>query len=171
MDVMAENATEIREIISALEAAFAGVSRGAVTIHEAEVIDDYGSKDERNEARTRDPELDWRHIPDSSIEKCANALTYLDPVSWRFYLPAYVRFGLRWFHDPRGWIIDHAIYSLDPGKARTPADTRLDQFATLDAAQANVIRRFLEFASRNDAHCDAVVAKQALERYWSDLPR
>jgi hypothetical protein len=35
------------EVVAAIRAAFAGVPRGAVTIHEAEVIDRYGSDEER----------------------------------------------------------------------------------------------------------------------------
>jgi len=34
-------------IIEAIRTAFAGVPRGAITLHEAEVIDSYGSAEER----------------------------------------------------------------------------------------------------------------------------
>ena len=49
----------------------------------------------RFRARDLDPERDWRDVPDGSIQECPVGLAFLDSVSWRFYLPAYIRYGLR----------------------------------------------------------------------------
>ncbi len=78
---MKENSAEIGDLVSAVEEAFASVSRGVVTLHDAEVIDLYGTDAERRNAETRDPEHDWRNVPDSSIEECPDALSFLDPAS------------------------------------------------------------------------------------------
>ncbi|HLK90980.1 MAG TPA: DUF6714 family protein [Polyangia bacterium] len=157
----------VENIIRAIEEAFGGVCRGAVTLHEAEVIDDYGTESERQRARKLDREDDWREVPDVSIAACPNALSFLDPVSWRFYLPAYMRFALRHLEDSRSGAIDHAIYSLDKGEVRDIADWKLERFGTLDAAQARAVQRFLAFAAENDDFCDGHAAKTALDAYWA----
>jgi len=166
-DELRESSEESGDIIAAIEEAFASVSRGAVTLHEAEVLDVYGTDAERRDARAQDPEQDWRDVPDPSIEACSDALPHLDPVSWRFYLPAFMRLGLRRLMDPRGFTIDRAIYALDLGQDPSLFDYNLDRFRTLDSAQALVVRRFLELAARSELYCDDLVARQALERHWS----
>jgi hypothetical protein len=153
-------------IIDQIERAFAGVRRGSITLHEAEVIDAYGTDAERRRARARDTEEDWRDVPDASVEACPDALTFVDPESWRFYLPAYMRYGLRHLQSRRSSTIDHAIYSLAKGGDRSLAEYKLHRFRTLNLEQAQAVRSFLVFASENDAWCDGVVATEALG-YWS----
>jgi hypothetical protein len=109
----------IEEIIHAIATAFVGVGRGQVTLHEAEVMDVYGSEVERREARRRDPEDDWTTVPAASLEECPSALSFLDPESWRFYLPAYMRLALRHFGLPHNSAIDQAIYFSRRGQAGT----------------------------------------------------
>lgn len=157
----------VETIVQAIEAAFEGVRRGTITLHEAEVIDAYGTEAERRAARARDTEEDWRDVPDSSIAACPDALTFVDPESWRFYLPAYMRFGLRHLKERHNQALDHAIYSLAKGEDASLARYKLERFRTLSAEQAGAVRSFLELATANDAYCDAVVAKEALETYWS----
>src|SRR5688572_5261513 len=159
----------IDDIISDIESAFAGVPRGRVTLHEAEVMDLHGTAAELSAARKRDPESDWRDVPGMSIEECRAALTFVDEESFRFYLPAYMRWGLRQLHAPRNSAIDVSISSLDCGlgSAELVAAKR-KKFDSLGPAQARAVRRFLAFASQHDDLCDGVVAQQALEAYWSN---
>lgn len=162
------DAESVEDLIGAIEAAFAGVPRGQVTIHEAEVMDDYGTDAERRSAHARDLEQDWREVAGSSIAACPCALSYFDPPSWRFYLPAYMRWTLQRLKDATCPSIDDVIYALDRGGgAPDLIEYKLQRFRTLNAAQAAVVRRVLAFASANDRWCDAVVAKGALETYWS----
>lgn len=155
------------DIIVAIEEAFAGVPRGEITIHEAEVIDAYGTEAQRRKARARDTEVDWRDVPDSSVEACSDALTFLDPVGWRFYLPVYMRFGLRHLRSGRNNAMDHAIYSLNKGEDAAIANHKLQRFRMLNRSQTHAVVRFLSFAADNDAFCDSVVAKSALASHWS----
>ncbi len=159
-------ATDVQEIVSSLERAFATVRRGARTLHEAEVIDDYGTEAERRQARARDPEDDWRDIPDASMQRCADALPHLDPVSWRFYLPAFMRLALRTMQRPRS-PIDRVIYTLALGDDQDLNEYQRTRFSTLNREQVRVVHRFLELAADNDASCDSRVAKRALDKYWS----
>ena len=161
-------AESVEDLVGAIEAAFAGVSRGQITIHEAEVLDDYGTEAERLEAHARDLEQDWRDVPGSSIAECPCALSYFDPPSWRFYLPAYMRWTLQHLKDAGCPSIDDVIYALDRGEGAPDLfEYKLQRFRTLNAAQAEAVRRVLAFASANDDCCAAVVAKRALETYWS----
>jgi hypothetical protein len=88
----------VERIIRAIERAFAGVRRGAITLHEAEVLDSYGTEAERRRARALDPEADWREVRASSIEACPAALSFLDPERRRWYLPACLRPGAQASH-------------------------------------------------------------------------
>ncbi len=71
MDVVAELIEDIRE-------AFKGVSRGYVTLHEADVIDDYGTPEQRIEARKLDREGSWDRVPDADIERFHWVLSFFD---------------------------------------------------------------------------------------------
>ncbi len=51
-------------IIGRIRTAFHGVKRGQIAIHEAQVIDDYGSDQARAQARALDTEGSWEEIPD-----------------------------------------------------------------------------------------------------------
>ena len=158
----------VEDIVRAIEAAFAGVPRGRITLHEAEAIDGYETAEERQEARELDPEQDWRAVPGVSIEECPDALSFLDPEGWRFYLPAYMRWALQHLKDSHSTAIDQTIYALDCGDSPPSSVERsMERFRTLTRAQTQAVHRFLSFAADNDDTCDAVVAQQALDRYWS----
>jgi hypothetical protein len=159
------DAAGVDAVITAIEEAFAAVPRGAITLHEAEVIDDYGTTEERRRARKWDPEESWQNVPNVSIEACLDALPHLDPISWRFYLPAFMRHGLRRLRSPHG-AVDRAIYALALGDDAEINAYLRERFRTLDTEQARAVRRFLEFAAESDAYCDARVARQALQKYW-----
>ena len=67
-------------LIEEITAAFDGVSREqGVTLHEATVIDDYGSLEERALARTQDTEDKWQNVPDEDIRFTDAVLSFLDP--------------------------------------------------------------------------------------------
>jgi hypothetical protein len=157
------------DVIDAIEEAFRGVPLGKITLHEAEAMDRYSFTDaDLRAAREIDPERDWRDIADTSIQECPDALAFLDPVSWSFYLPAYIRYGLRHLDEFSNSAIDSAIYSLDPTGIRQSDQRTRERFEILDVAQVRAVCSFLSFASRNGKWCDDVVAKDALDDYWTE---
>ncbi len=100
-------------VLKEIEQAFEGVTLGdGISLREAEVIDDYGSAEDRAEARARDETEDWRKIPDEVIEAAADALCFMDPAGLRFHLPAYMHFALRRCEDSDSRSTDAAIYRL-----------------------------------------------------------
>ena len=56
------------QVIAEIDKAFDGVKRGAVTLHEADVIDRYRSDKECKAARAQDTEGRWQDVPEADIE-------------------------------------------------------------------------------------------------------
>ena len=153
---------QVNDVIGEIEAAFRDVPLGERTLHQAELMDRYATDAERLAARELDPERDWREVPDASIRECPDALSFLDPVSWRFYLPAYMRYSLR-----NDFETDAAIYTLDPAGIRQHEAHTENRFRTLNGAQARAVCSFLLVASQSGGSGDDTSAREALEDYWS----
>jgi hypothetical protein len=158
---------EARAIIEAIHAAFRGVSRGEITIHEAEVIDEYGTKEERVVARRLDTERSWEEIPDQHVEECTTALCHVDPKSWRYYVPRYMEWSLCHFRTNDSNVSDFTIYTFDPSSTdSTLYEYSMERYRQLTPEQAQVVGRFLRYMARNPDHADDVVANEALRKYW-----
>jgi hypothetical protein len=153
--------------LDAIRRAFAGVPRGAVTLHEADVIDDYGSDAARREARRLDRDGSWDQIPDEDIERYSNVLCFLDPEGWRYHIPAYMTWTLRHFRASQSFTVDATIYTFDPHVGdrhlRRHSGAR---FRLLDEAQSRAVCRFLRYMADQDDYADAGAARHALDAYW-----
>lgn len=143
-------------LIEEITAAFDGVSREqGVTLHEATVIDDYGSLEERAEARKQDTEDKWQNVPEEDIRFTDAVLTFLDPKGFRYYIPAYVVWYLRNIdnEDPDYWsnTFGSVIFHLAAGFHGEVDDFYLSQFNLFTPEQARSISHFLVFeAERED---------------------
>lgn len=160
---MGADDAEAEAILGDIRRVFAGVRRGLVTLHEAEVIDDYGTDEERAAARLLDPDGPWEDVPDDHIAGSPWSLSHLDPQSWRYYIPAYVSWSLRHPEDRENIIHDCIIYTFDIGPGLV--DYALARFETLTPDQAAAVARFLRHRSQGD--CDGAVAERALAEYWA----
>jgi hypothetical protein len=161
---------DAQAIVDAIREAFAGVRRGAITLHEAEVIDSYGSDDERADARQRDTEQNWEDLPDQHIEECPWALCHLDPVSWRYYIPAYMIWSLRNFRSNDSIVSDFTIYTFDA----SDSDAKLreystERYRTLSPSQSRDVCRFLTYMANIGERADNLTAKAALKKYWGQF--
>ena len=66
-------------VIEQVANAFAGVKREeGITLHEADVIDDYGTEEERTLARAQDLEENWEDVSAKDIETYDWILNHLD---------------------------------------------------------------------------------------------
>src|SRR5207245_238190 len=83
-------------------------------LHEALVIDEYGSQQERSAARGLDTERSWEDVSEADIERSDSALSFLDPIGFRHYLPAYMVWTLIHYADSDSMSVDSTIYALDP---------------------------------------------------------
>ncbi|MEM6755930.1 MAG: DUF6714 family protein [Planctomycetota bacterium] len=160
---------EAEQVIALIEEAFDGVPRGMIGIHEADVIDDYGSIEQRREAAKLDTYRRWQDIPDEWIARHDSALCFFDPPSWKGHIPACMRWALRYLRDPNlpGLGTDSVIYSLSPDlKQRDLREHSFERYAQLNEAQRFVCARFLDYMSRQDDWADVTTAVRALDDYW-----
>ncbi len=103
-----------RQLIETIEKAFDGVQlEGGISLREAIVLDDYGTEEERRQARLQDETVDWRRIPDETIAAASASLAFLDARGMRFHLPACMRFAVRHYEHCDSAIIDYTIYQLE----------------------------------------------------------
>jgi hypothetical protein len=135
--------TEIRE-------AFKGVTRqGGVSWSEAEVIDDYGSEDERAEARAKDTDKDWAELADDEKWDPGPGMggwSFLDAIGFRYYLPAAMIRALTGGEDT------FSVFTMDSILHVTAQDTyRLAQTRLLDEPQRRCIARFVRFMLAREA--------------------
>ena len=106
-------------MISQIADAFSSVRREeGISLHEAHVIDRYGTKQQRSEARKLDTDKHWNEVPDAQIEKSTSVLCFLDPIGWRYYIPAYMKWTLKYFKASRSFTCDSTIYSFNSSVER-----------------------------------------------------
>lgn len=132
------SATQTDVPVKQIVNAFAEVSLGnGVSLREADVIDDYGTLNERAAAREQDELDDWQWIPDEYIENHSSVLCFMDDQGLRFHLPAYMRFALLRYRESESMSIDATIYRLsDP-------DCIKRLLAYLTDQQVDAIKTFL----------------------------
>jgi hypothetical protein len=90
-------------MLDEIKRVFGDVQRGGgVTLHETEVIDRYGSDDEREQARRKDTDSHWWEVRDEWIEEISGigGLSFLDEVGFHYYLPAYMSYWIRTGEEP-----------------------------------------------------------------------
>ena len=106
-----------QRLLDQIDAAFEGVELGdGVSLHETQVIDAYGTAEERLAARTPDEKLDWHKLIDDPeitwLLGAASGMCFLDDIGLRFYLPACLSLGVR--HPEGGEGVGDMLGSLEP---------------------------------------------------------
>ena len=156
MPLRADPSSESGALIAEIHRAFRGVERGkGVTLHETEVIDAYGSDDERYKARAKDTDRAWEEVQDSWIEEFGGVggLSFLDAEGLRYYLPAYMTYWLRTGEEPNS--LAWHLQRIEPG---------FDLL--LLPKQKHVIAKFLDYARTAFASREA---GEALEKHWQQF--
>lgn len=157
-------ATQTENAVNQIANAFANVSLGnGVSLREPDVIDDYGTDDERAAARKQDELHDWQRIPDEDIENHSFALCFMDDDGLRFHLPAYMCFTLRRYRESKSMSTDSTIYRLsDP-------DCIERMLAYLTVQQIDAIKTFLNTCLEiGDDWLDISKVPLALRRWHGD---
>ena len=160
---------ELRQrLLDRIDAAFDEVELGdGVSLHEAAVIDDYGTDEQRLAARTPDEKLDWRKsIDDPEMTRLFTVgnggLCFLDAEGVRFYLPACLS---RWLRDPDGQATGNMTESLE--YLLTLLDNySLERLAILNDAQRLCVRDVL-IHFREGRSYFVTELDQAIAGYWS----
>jgi hypothetical protein len=107
-----------------------------------------------------DPELD--EPTDSYLEMYGfHGLPFLDPASWRHYLPRLIDYVFRHLDDSQSMVIDGLVYSLRPPDRNPP------RLASLNGEQEAVVVDFLEYLAFSEGSLpEHEMALQALEEWW-----
>lgn len=153
-------------VIKAIETAFAGVLlEDGIGIYEAEVIDDYGGEEERQKAKLKDlvSWRNWQEIPDEVLRSYYTTFCFVDSKGFKFLIPAYMRFALKYCKEDGSASIDSTIYALEP------SNYNFDGFVNLlTSEQKAAIAKFLEYfiLEIGERWVDADAASRMYESYW-----
>lgn len=153
-------------IIEEITAAFHGVPRGEITLHEADVWDNYGSEEEAEQARSLDIDNCWEDIPEEWIEECSSALPFLDPQSWRYYIPAYMIWTLKNYENSDSIVSEWTVYTFCMlNRSKNEPDSKendLERFQQLNQKQSAAVYLFLKYMGEH--YLDD--AEEAIQQYW-----
>lgn len=144
-----DNAIEERlfRLIAEVKAAFDGVAReDGITLHEAKAIDDWKSPDELHDARRLDTEQRWQDVAGEDLLECESALSFFDAKGFRYYLPAFMLFGLKdWENDSSGILHSCEFHLLhESGKSLRQSDpAAIAVKYSLTEAQCKAVASFL----------------------------
>lgn len=150
-------------LIDEITSAFQDVRRGnGVTLHEATVIDSYGSMEERAKARKKDTERRWQDVPDRDIANTDAVLSFLDAEGLRYYLPAYIVWYLRNIDNDAvrssntfDSVVFHLTYQIEEREDK--------RFEGLTPAQGRAIAHFLIFVSERREDSERQIFKAEME--------
>lgn len=104
--------------------------------------------------------LDWQAVKDEELKEYQWGMDYLDPDSWQFYLPAFMRYAIC-HPSENSLVIDRCISTL------IPRDWKPDQFAQLRDEQLQIIVATLEFLSYDEESNADAAAYEVLFDHWS----
>jgi|GEM_PF-1146464 len=138
-----------QKLLRRIEAAFRDVKRGnGCTLHQALAIDDRELSGTIESAKLKDTDESWQEIPDEKVARLDVALGYLDFEGFRYYLPAYLSFALRYCVDkgPPSRIPDGFINRLGAPESAYSSEY-FDFLLALEQEQLNAVHDFLAYAA------------------------
>jgi hypothetical protein len=159
-------AQERQRLEAAIREAFRGVDRrGGISWGEADVIDSYGSDEERAAARAKDTEPSWESLVDNPawVHEWGWSYTFLDAIGYRYYMPPAM---IRCSREGHG---ESVCYALTMNN-----DYMLEKTRRLSQEQCRVIARFVRFMIRvHEARDDDIygaIWKAAYDSHWHQWP-
>ncbi|QUE50524.1 hypothetical protein KBB96_16875 [Luteolibacter ambystomatis] len=150
-------------IIRWIEIHFEDVTRdGGTTLHQMDVLDDYGSPGDLAEAAKLDNERTWQEISDLKLSNFACSMVFLNANGFRFYLPAFMRFTLANWADGASTCENMGvIYALSGG----PGGFHHEAFESFSRFQMEAVSAFLWYiANSNDSMAED--AESSLAYGW-----
>ena len=155
-------------LVAVITAAFDGVLRKeGTTLHQAMAIDDYKPEADQLAARRLDPDRRWQEVPDEAIEEqLGSPLSFLDAEGFRYYLPAYMIYGLRNMETVEGVdILSSCRFHLlhESGKSlRKSEPASIARRYHFTAEQSRAVYQFLKFL---EGDTTTAVERQAAEKW------
>jgi hypothetical protein len=106
-----------------------------------------------------DPDID--QPTDAYLEAYAYwGLTYLDPTSWRHYLPCLIDYAIRHIAEPGSLVTDGLLSSLRPPDREPP------RLGSISVEQEAVLVEFLDLLAFDERSGYQDFAMQVLEEDW-----
>jgi hypothetical protein len=150
---------EQTQLLHSISEAFpSDVAHAALSLRQGDEIDSH---------ETPAPDVipvNWRDVPENELETYHWGFTYLDAESWRFYLPAFLTYSVRYLSRGKSLVVAACLSNL------RPPDKVPSRFSTLSVCQRRTVvtvLEFLAFDSESDFTTDAC---QVLEEYWMEHP-
>lgn len=158
-------------LIEEITAAFDGVSReNGVSLTEAWVIDNYGSMEERNDARKQDTEMRWQDVPDEQISSGDSCLSFMDEIGFHYYIPAYMVWYLHYMDAPdhesygSGNTFDSLEHHLCLNNDLSLRKRSLANFSRFTVEQSKAVSHFLQFIDEMGRKGELELAQIILEQ-------
>ncbi len=152
---------EQRAVEAEIRRAFRGVTReGGVSWSEADVVDDYGTDEERAAARARDKESCWEElVEDGAIHLGSTRFCFLDAIGFRYYIAPAMILLARGADD----YVCQLTFRVDGPHGEA-------QVGLLNVEQRGVVARFLRFMMKvEEGRGDLDQVRkwgEVLEMYW-----
>lgn len=159
---------KVKNIISYIEEAFDGVPQPKlITLHVAQEHDSY-NYDNDEAVRKRDFFGPWQNIPFSHIKNCPNALSYLDEIGMRFYLPVFMVSCLKNFGHSEGFYKEHTLYSLNNYPDNPDlSNYHRKRFLLFNTKQLKACALFVQYCAEDKSDdIDSCFATELYNRYW-----
>jgi len=153
------------DLIKEIEIAFAGVKlEDGVSWREADVLDSYGTAEERKKAREQDEQDDWTNISFALIGdlRYQSVLPFLDAKGLRFYLPVCMIYALKKYKESNSLIIDSTIYKLTYTDSITEVQNILNEKQKI--AVAKFLNRCIEIGDFYFDVNDDI--QNQIKKYW-----
>jgi hypothetical protein len=166
---------DANELIKSIDVAFKGVKRPETSLRQFQLTDDRGMAGEitaeewcaAGEARV---DFRWQDIPDAEIKECGCLLAHMRAEEFRYYLPAYMCYSVKYYQDPiwEADILGSTVFSLYPSTRNEALyQYKIERLAPLSKEQKRVIVDFLRFVAESADDVERPYAEKALERYWN----
>lgn len=134
---------DVKRVLFSVREAFAEVELGGGTGHlEADVIDLYGSEEQRRAARASDFRGPWWALPATVLRVDGSVFSFLDEQGFLYHLPAYLTAGLtehagrglegRWEPGALAWTVLEVLLFRHAHQRPLPAFTPAQRRALLD---------------------------------------
>ena len=164
----------LASLTASIENAFDGTAHAGTSLRQFQLTDRCGMSrqitgDEWATAGKMRVDTTWQEIPDEEIEECDCLLAHMGPEEFLYYLPAYMRYGLKnhrrpmWETDVLGMTLSSLLPSAENEDLRAYT---IAQYSALNETQRQLVVHFLEFTAslKGDVrHSDAL---DALTSYW-----
>lgn len=161
----------VAHLISTIDSAFEGTPRSETSLRQFVLTDQHGmsreiTDQEWENAGSRRCDSTWQDIPDAEIEECGVQLAHMEAAEFQYFLPAYMRYGLR--DSQRSRTIGSIVFHVYPSRREVSARAyTLSQLSLLTRPQRSAIVDFLQFVAAHGDYSVRPDAAKALERFWT----